>query len=99
MLGELRDRFGPFSATVTNEWSGTVGFTPDEFPLMGTLDGKRQHIIAGMCGSGTGVAFNAGRCLVNRILGREAETDDYPPEFFAPSRLLDPTRHPWPRPE
>ena len=40
--------------------------------------------------------FNAGRCVVNRILGLTDEPDDYPPEYFAPTRLLDPRRHNWP---
>ena len=96
VLGEIRQRFGPFSAALTHEWSGTVGFTPDEYPVIGLIDGRGQYIIGGMCGSGTGVSFNAGRCLVNRILGQKDEPDDYPPEFFAPSRLLDPRNHPWP---
>lgn len=95
-LGEMMAYTGPFAMEVTHEWSGAVGFTADEYPLVGLIDGKRQYLIGGMCGSGTGVAFNAGRCVVNRILARTGETDDYPPEFFAPSRLLDPAAHPWP---
>ena len=62
----------------------------------GLLDGKRQYIIGGMCGSGSGVSLNAGRCIVNRILGLTSEPDDYPPAYFAPSRLLAPQDHPWP---
>lgn len=96
VLGEVQRFTGRFDMVVQNEWSGSVGFTVDQFPVVGSLDGKRQYIIGGMCGSGTGVSFNASRCIVNRILGRSDEQDDYPPEFFAPSRLLDPARHPWP---
>ena len=95
VAAQLQAKFAPFPLRVTNEWAGSVGFTPDEYPLVGLIDGKRHHLVAGMSGSGTAVSFNAGRCLCERILGR-AHDDDYPPEYFAPSRLLDPTSHVWP---
>jgi glycine/D-amino acid oxidase-like deaminating enzyme len=96
LLGELRRYFGPSRYHITHEWSGTVSYTPDEYPIVGRMDGHRQYIIGGMAGSGTGVSFNAARCIVNRILGLTDEPDDYPPEYFAPTRLLDPRRHTWP---
>ncbi|MBI3862855.1 MAG: FAD-binding oxidoreductase [Planctomycetia bacterium] len=96
LLGEMRRYFGPSRYHVTHEWSGTVSYTPDEYPIVGVMDGCRQYIIGGMAGSGTGVSFNAARCVVNRILGQTDEPDDYPAEYFAPSRLLDPQGHPWP---
>ena len=98
MIGELKGYYPDetYRYDVTHEWSGTPGFTPDEYPVVGLLDGKRQYIIGGQCGSGTGVSFNAARCICNRILGVADEPDDYAPEYFAPSRLLDPRRHTWP---
>ena len=96
LCGEMKRYYGAYRYHVTNEWSGTVGFTADEFPVVGVMDGKCQYLIGGMCGSGTGVSFNAARCVCNRILGLAAESDDYPPEYFSPSRLLDPSRHGWP---
>ena len=96
LLGEMQRYFGPSHYHVTHEWSGTVSYTPDEYPIVGVMDGHRQYIIGGMAGSGTGVSFNAGRCVVNRILGLTDEPDDYPPEYFAPSRLLDSQHHNWP---
>lgn len=93
---EMRGHFGPFELELENEWSGTVGYTPDEFPIVGSIDGSGRWIVGGMCGSGSGVSFNGGRCIVNRILGLDDEPDDYPAEFFAPSRLLDPAGHHWP---
>lgn len=96
VLGELRNYYGPSAVQVTHEWSGTVSYTPDEYPIVGLMDGHRQYIIAGMAGSGTAVSFNGGRCIVNRILGKTDEPDDYPVEYFAPSRLLDPQHHRWP---
>jgi len=95
-LGELQACTGPFAIEVTHEWSGAVGFTADEYPVIGLMDAKRQYLIGGMCGSGTAVSLNAARCIVNRILEKTDEPDDYPPEYFAPSRLLDPAHHLWP---
>ena len=94
--GEMKASYGPYQLELQNEWSGTVGYTPDEFPIVGRCDEKRRYIIAGMCGSGSGVSFNAARCVVNRILGRDDEIDDYPAEYFSPRRLLDPSNHRWP---
>ena len=96
LLGEMRRYFGASHYHITHEWSGTVSYTPDEYPIVGVMDGHRQYIIGGMAGSGTGVSFNAARCTVNRILGLTDEPDDYPPEYFAPTRLLDPQHHTWP---
>lgn len=93
---EMKRLFGPYQLNMTNEWSGTVGYTPDEYPIVGAFDGKRQYIVAGMCGSGSGVSFNGARCVCNRILDLPDEPDDYPPAYFAPSRLLDPHGHDWP---
>lgn len=97
LLGEMKRYYGAYRYRVTHEWSGTVSYTPDEFPIVGLMDGKSQYIIGGMAGSGTAVSFNAGRCIVNRILGITSEPDDYPPEYFSPTRLLDPQHHSWPK--
>ena len=96
VAAEMKRHFGSYRLRMKNEWSGTVGYTPDEYPIVGLLDGKRRYIIAGMAGSGSGVSFNGGRCIVNRILGRSDEPDDYPSSYFGPSRLMDPAHHPWP---
>ena len=93
---ELQQAFGRAPYTITNEWSGTVSYTPDEFPVVGVFDGKRQYILGGMAGSGTAVSFNGARCIVSRILGDPSNPDDYPEEYFSPMRLLDPEGHTWP---
>ena len=94
--GAMKQCYGPYQLAMTNEWSGTVGYTPDEYPIVGLVDGKRHYIIGGMCGSGSGVSFNGGRCVCNRILGITNEPDDYPESYFSPTRLLDPSTHHWP---
>ena len=93
---ELQDVFGRAPYSITNEWSGTVSYTPDEYPVVGSVDGKHLYILGGMAGSGTAVSFNGARCLVNRILGDTSESDDYPEAYFSPKRLLDPDHHHWP---
>ena len=94
--GEMKTVYGPYTLRMTNEWSGTVGYTPDEYPIVGLVDGKRHHIVAGMCGSGSAVSFNGGRCISDRILGPTDGEDDYPPSYFSPMRLLNPSHHCWP---
>jgi len=96
LIGELHRVCGWFPLRVTHEWSGTVGFTYDEYPIVGLMDGQRQFIIAGMSGSGSAVSFNAARCICNRILGNTSESDDYPEAYFSPTRLLSPESHCWP---
>lgn len=96
-LSHMQDVYGPSEIHIANEWSGSVGFTPDQFPAIGKIDGKRQYMIGGMVGSGSNVSFNAGRCIVGRVLGADENSDDYPPEYFSPTRILDPQNHPWPK--
>jgi glycine/D-amino acid oxidase-like deaminating enzyme len=95
LIGEVHKYFGLSRMHVTREWSCTAGFTDDQFPLVGLLDGKRQYIIGGMCGSGSAVHFNGARHVVHQILGMDGP-DDYPAEFFSPTRVLDPENHRWP---
>lgn len=96
LIGEMHRYFGCSPIEITHEWSGTPGFTADEFPIVGPIDGKRQYLIGGMCGSGTAVSFNGARHIVQQILGRDGP-DDYPAAYFAPTRILDPQNHPWPK--
>lgn len=97
VAGELLRLFGAYKLFLTNEWSGTTGYTPDGYPIVGQLDGNGLYVIGGMSGSGSAIAFNAGRYVVNRILSIRDDVDDYPPEYFAPSRLVNPKCHSWPQ--
>ena len=96
LLAEMLEHFGTSPVCITHEWSGTPGFTEDEFPIVGVFDGHRQYIIGGMCGSGTGVSFNAARHVVFQILGID-QPNDYPAPYFSPTRILDPEKHDWPQ--
>lgn len=95
VISEIHRLFGQSKIHMTHEWSGTAGFTIDEYPVIGLLDGKRQYIVGGMCGSGTAVSFNGARHVVQQILNLDGP-DDYPQSYFAPTRILDPQNHPWP---
>ncbi len=95
-LAEVWRYYDSAPVTLTHEWSGTPGFTTDEYPVVGRLDGRNMWIIGGMCGSGTAVSFNGARHVVTRVLGMDDDCDDYPEAYFAPTRLLDPENHPWP---
>lgn len=95
LIAEMLLLFGRNRATVKREWSCTAGFTDDEFPIVGIFDNKRQYIIGGMCGSGSSVHFNGARHVVHQILGLDGP-DDYPSEYFSPTRVIDPDNHRWP---
>ncbi len=96
LAAHMKQFYGSFRLKLSHEWSGSVGHTHDEYPIIGVMDGKRQYIIAGMCGSGSNISFNAARCVVNRILDLDDEPDDYPSEYFGPTRLTSPESHTWP---
>ena len=94
VITEMEARFDMKRIHVSHEWSGTVSYTPDEFPLVGLMDGKRMYIIGGLAGSGSGVSFNAGRHIVQLICGIH-EPDFYPEKYFSPDRFQ---KRPMPRP-
>ena len=95
-LGEMMSYTSWFAMEVPHAWSGAMGLTVDEYLPVGLIDVERQYLIGGMCGSGTGAAFNAGGCIVNHDLGVSEESDDYQPEYCSRSRLLDPASQHWP---
>ncbi|MGI8608723.1 MAG: NAD(P)/FAD-dependent oxidoreductase [Candidatus Dormibacteria bacterium] len=53
-------------ASVTHRWAGTMGFTPDELPLVGRVPGGGEvYVCGGYSGHGLGFAMNAVKCLVD----------------------------------
>jgi len=95
IVSEIHRHFKRSRMLITREWSCTAGFTHDEYPIVGLMDGKKQYIISGMCGSGSAVHFNGAHHVVEKILGLQGP-GDYPDEFFSPVRVLDPGAHRWP---
>ena len=41
VCAEMERLFGASECRITHEWSGTVSYTPDEYPLVGIFDGNR----------------------------------------------------------
>jgi gamma-glutamylputrescine oxidase len=57
------------TAPVERRWAGTMGFTPDQLPLVGLIPGRaRTHVAAGFSGHGMGFAFEVARLLVEHIV-------------------------------
>ena len=86
VAGSLRRFFSIERLRVTNEWSGTVGIAPDEYPLIGLMDDKRLYMVGGLAGSGSGVSFLATQWVVFQILGKDCP-DYYPQQYFSPRRF------------
>jgi len=65
--GHLREM--GVSAPVTHRWAGIMGFTADELPLAGAVEGMPHvYVCGGYTGHGMGFAVNAARVLVDHVL-------------------------------
>lgn len=65
--GHLREM--GVSAPVTHRWAGIMGFTADELPLVGAVEGMPHvYVCGGYTGHGMGFAVNAARVLVDHVL-------------------------------
>ncbi|MGZ3798318.1 MAG: NAD(P)/FAD-dependent oxidoreductase, partial [Pseudobdellovibrionaceae bacterium] len=59
------------SAKIAYQWSGIMGFTPDEQMLIGSLpQNPGIHLMAGCSGHGMGLSFHAAKILVGSLFGR-----------------------------
>lgn len=76
--GYLHHYFGRSrNLQVRSRWSGTMGFTPDGLPVAGTVPGCEGALwAAGFNGHGMAYAFQMGRLLAERTVGRRAEALD-----------------------
>jgi len=67
------------------EWTGIMGFTADENPLIGKLPHRPgEYIAAGFTGHGMSFAFLTGKMLAELIAGRDSVTI---PKAFSPERF------------
>jgi glycine/D-amino acid oxidase-like deaminating enzyme len=58
------------SAAVTHRWAGTMGFTPDELPMVGPVPGfDGVHLCGGYSGHGLGFSMHAAETLVDSWSG------------------------------
>lgn len=54
------------AAPVTHRWAGTMGFTPDQLPLVGEAPGLAGvYVCGGYSGHGLGFALQSVKCLVD----------------------------------
>lgn len=64
------------NASVLRSWGGTIDFTPDHKPLIGTVDAVPGYIVAaGFSGHGFCLGPVVGECVANLILGRPSTAD------------------------
>ena len=82
----LRDTFTPLrDIAIEYEWTGIMGFTADENPIVGELPNRSgEYISAGYTGHGMAVAIAAGKAIAERIAG-SAQTPI--PKAFRPERF------------
>ena len=74
---------------VRHRWSGTMGFSPDHLPVVGTVPGIDGCVWAtGFTGHGMGYGFRFGRLLAEVTLGhaRPEDLDLFTVARFAPAR-------------
>lgn len=90
MCAEMGDQWDSGPTRVTHEWTGSVGVSPDWFPLIGPMDDHGLFILSGFAGAGSAVSFNGAQHLVHQILGKRCEPEFHPPEYFSPMRFRDP---------
>lgn len=90
LLQFVRDTFKHGKAAqIAYQWSGIMGFTPDEQMLIGTLpDNPGLSLMAGCSGHGLGLSFHAAKVLVASLSGRKI------PPHLDLQRFLGPNKRP-----
>jgi len=83
-LERFRDRHFPelTDLPITHRWAGTMGFTPDGLPLLGTLPGQPEIAFSIAChGHGMGFSLEVGRLAAELVITGK------PPALFDVARL------------
>ncbi len=63
---------------VRARWSGVMGFSSNELPLMRDLPGlKHCHFVGGYSGHGMGMAFGVARVAALKILGQSSQEEKF----------------------
>lgn len=71
-------------ARVERQWAGIMGFTPDHFPLVGPVPGRRRvFLAAGYSGHGVAMALKCGTLAADAAAGRGVRV----PPAFLPGRF------------
>jgi gamma-glutamylputrescine oxidase len=80
------------SLAIQQRWSGTMGFSPDGRPVVGSVPEHPDSVFAtGFTGHGMGYGFRMGRLLADRICGT-TRPDGY--DLFTASRFEEEQRDP-----
>lgn len=62
---------------ITQRWSGTMGFSPDGLPVVGSVPGQPGNVwVTGFTGHGMGYGFRMGQLLATLMV------DDTPPDVY-----------------
>jgi glycine/D-amino acid oxidase-like deaminating enzyme len=79
----LTEQLG-LSFKVLNRWSGTMGFTEHELPLIGKINAPIEtYMIGGFSGHGMGLGFNSAKDVVELLLGATKHS------FFSQFKTVD----------
>lgn len=79
-------RVRPCDVVVESTWSGVMGFTEDEFPVVGEVPGRPgEFVAAGFNGSGNTFVFECARALAHELRGAGAAP--WLPDRFRPDRF------------
>ncbi|KAK0113020.1 hypothetical protein ONS95_014730 [Cadophora gregata] len=74
---------------VLQEWSGIMGYTVDSQPIVGQALGQDGlWICVGFNGHGMALAFQCAEALVQLMMGREKEVDEWLPKNYGLGRVL-----------
>lgn len=69
---------------VINRWSGTMGFTDHELPLISKVTAPIEtYIIGGFSGHGMGLGFRSAKDVAELVVGQKSES------FFSPFKKVD----------
>jgi glycine/D-amino acid oxidase-like deaminating enzyme len=86
-VAEAYRLWGLTPLTIYNEWTGSVALSPDNYPVIGSLDGHGAWICGAYAGAGSTCSFRGALRMINAVLGRDDELDAFPDEFFSPARF------------
>lgn len=87
-LERLAGRIAGKPLPVAFRWAGIMGFTPDHFPMVGSLPGREGlYIAAGFSGHGVSLALRSGMEVARMAFGEEVDL----PTAFNPARFGRPT--------
>jgi len=71
---KLGQPLGHMECFIEDEWTGIMGFTPDELPIIGLWEDNqfgKKYILSAFCGTGMTLCFKAGLDIAKMIVNDE----------------------------